>query len=476
MNVRTFAAPLAETPPRRRTLGRALALPVADAAALVLLATAAVASEPAVRVRGGSGSLTVALYVLLGLLAFAAYGLYRPRRAVSEATLGEVGRIAAALAASSWIAFVALDLIGASTLSTGRLAVLGLAAVPAVAGARLAAREYSARTFGPERALVVGAGAVGQQVAARLLTAGKRRLQIVALFDPSPLPTQDERLGNLPVFDNVHDFERALEQSGATRVIFAFSQINVPETLDLVRICDRRGVDVDVVPRLFELFANGVSLDSAEGIPLLSLPSVRPPAYEVAAKRVFDVVTAAVLLVLLAPLLLLIALVVRLDSPGPAIYRQARVGRNGRIFRMAKFRTMEKDADERAEWLLAKQETPPGIKPSDDPRRTRFGRLLRITSMDELPQLWNVLRGEMSLVGPRPLPVYEFQGLDGGGATRLDVLPGLTGLWQVLGRSEIPFDERMRLDYLYARNRSLGWDFRLIARTVSAVIRRRGAY
>jgi exopolysaccharide biosynthesis polyprenyl glycosylphosphotransferase len=474
--MRTYAEPLAGSPPNRRPLGRELALPFADALALVVLALAAVAFEPAARVPIRSGYLTIVFYALFGLLAFAAYGLYRPRRAVSEATLGEVGRIAAALTASSWISFLALDLIGASTLSTGRVAALWLAAIPAVAGARLAARELSTRRFGPEKALVVGAGAVGQQVAARLLSAGKRRLRIVALFDPSPLPTQDERLGGLPVFDNVHDFERALDQSDATRVIFAFSQINVPETLDLVRICDRRGIDVDVVPRLFELFANGVSLDSAEGIPLLSLPSVRPPAYEVVAKRVFDVVASAALLVFLAPLLLFIALLVRLDSPGPAIYRQARVGRNGRIFRMAKFRTMEQNADERADWLLARQETGPGIKPSDDARRTRFGRVLRTTSLDELPQLWNVLRGEMSLVGPRPLPVYEFQGLDGGGATRLEVPPGLTGLWQVLGRSEIPFDERMRLDYLYARNRSLGWDFRLIARTVSAVIRRRGAY
>src|SRR3954451_21775373 len=324
MNVRTFAAPLVESPPTRRPLGRALSLPVADAAALVVLAMAAVASEPAVRASGRSGLLTVAVYVVFGLLAFAAYGLYRPRRVVSEATLGEVGRIAAALTASSWISFLALEFVGASILSTERLAVLWLAAVAAVAGARLAAREFSARTFGPERALVVGAGAVGQQVAARLLTAGRRRLEIVALFDPSPLPTQDERLGGLPVFDNVHDFERALDHSGATRVIFAFSQINVTETLDLVRICDRRGVDVDVVPRLFELFANGVSLDSAEGIPLLSLPPVRPPAHEVAAKRIFDLVTSAALLFVLAPVLMLITLGFRLYSPGPAICRQAR--------------------------------------------------------------------------------------------------------------------------------------------------------
>jgi len=173
-----------------------------------------------------------------------------------------------------------------------------------------------------------------------------------------------------------------------------------------------------------------------------------------------------------------IALAIRFDSPGRAIFRQPRRGREGRTFRIAKFRTMHVDAEHRRDELLHLNEVDgPLFKVKNgDPRVTRIGGFLRRTSLDELPQLWNVLRGEMSLVGPRPFVVYEADQITGWASRRLDISPGITGLWQVLGRNEIPFEEMVKLDYLYVTNWSLWWDLKILCQTIPVVLGRRGAY
>jgi lipopolysaccharide/colanic/teichoic acid biosynthesis glycosyltransferase len=170
-----------------------------------------------------------------------------------------------------------------------------------------------------------------------------------------------------------------------------------------------------------------------------------------------------------------IALAIRLDSPGPVLFRQQRIGRGGQPFRLLKFRTMVVDAEAKQAELLAHSRDPNWVDLEHDPRVTRVGRLLRLSSLDELPQLWNVARGEMSLVGPRPLIPSEDGLLEGWRRSRVDLTPGLTGLWQVLGRTRIPFEEMVKLDYLYVTNWSLWTDVRLILRTVPAVVLRRGA-
>jgi lipopolysaccharide/colanic/teichoic acid biosynthesis glycosyltransferase len=188
-----------------------------------------------------------------------------------------------------------------------------------------------------------------------------------------------------------------------------------------------------------------------------------------------DIVLTIPGLVLLSPLLLAIAVAFKLDSPGPVFFRQPRMGRGHRVFRIFKFRTMVADAEElRSQYLQANEASGPLFKIRDDPRITRVGDWLRAFSLDELPQLLNVLKGEMSLVGPRPFVVYEDELIDGWARERLDLTPGMTGLWQVLGRNDIGFDEMVRLDYLYVNNWSLWWDLKLLFRTVPIVFGRRG--
>ena len=189
-------------------------------------------------------------------------------------------------------------------------------------------------------------------------------------------------------------------------------------------------------------------------------------------KRIADRIVAALLLVLLSPLLAAIALWIVLDGGRPAILAQERAGKDGRTFRMLKYRTMVQNALELAPQLT---EDPFGVV-ENDPRVTRPGRFLRRTGLDELPQLWNVLKGEMSLVGPRPFVVYEADQITGWATRRLDTTPGITGLWQVLGRNDVPFEEMVKLDYLYVTNWSLWWDLKILCQTIPVVLGRRGAY
>jgi lipopolysaccharide/colanic/teichoic acid biosynthesis glycosyltransferase len=208
---------------------------------------------------------------------------------------------------------------------------------------------------------------------------------------------------------------------------------------------------------------------------LLDVRTTAPTAACRALKRATDVLGAGVALVLLAPLMPLVALAIRLDSPGPALFAQRRVGRHGQIFVMLKFRTMVAEADELRPALLACSRDPDWLLVDDDPRVTRVGRFLRRSSLDELPQLWNVLRGEMSLVGPRPLVEVEYARVPAWAQPRSDVGPGITGLWQVSGRTTIPFEDMLRLDGMYVITWSLGRDLWILLRTVPAVLGARGA-
>jgi lipopolysaccharide/colanic/teichoic acid biosynthesis glycosyltransferase len=208
---------------------------------------------------------------------------------------------------------------------------------------------------------------------------------------------------------------------------------------------------------------------------LLTVRTTAQPARSRVVKRAADVVGAGLALVLLAPLMLLTALAIRLDSKGPALFAQRRVGRHGRVFVMWKFRTMITGAEEMRAALLARSRDPHWLHLDDDPRVTRVGRLLRRSSLDELPQLWNVLRGQMSLVGPRPLVEVEYAHAPLWAHPRSDVDPGITGIWQVSGRTTIPFEDMLRLDSLYVITWSLGRDLWILLRTVPAVLSARGA-
>jgi lipopolysaccharide/colanic/teichoic acid biosynthesis glycosyltransferase len=225
---------------------------------------------------------------------------------------------------------------------------------------------------------------------------------------------------------------------------------------------------------MLEVVGSSVVFDDVEGVALLGVRRFGLSRSAWVLKRTTDVIGAAIGLVLLAPAFVVIALAIKLDSRGPVLYRQQRVGRDGRTFSMAKFRTMIDGADRRKEALRHHNQAQGLFKIAEDPRITRVGRLLRRTSLDELPQLLNVLRGEMSLVGPRPLVPEDDQRVVGWYRRRLHLTPGMTGRWQVLGSARIPLQEMVKLDYLYAANWSLWLDVKIMLRTIGFVLSRRG--
>jgi exopolysaccharide biosynthesis polyprenyl glycosylphosphotransferase len=236
-------------------------------------------------------------------------------------------------------------------------------------------------------------------------------------------------------------------------------------------------IRVSVIPRMFELHSWRSEMEELYGLPMAHLPPASTGLRSRVEKRVLDLAVAVPTVVVLLPLWVFVALAIKLDSPGPVFFRQDRTGEGGRSFRVLKFRTMTADAAQQRGTLVAHQLSDgPLFKMAADPRVTRVGALLRRTSLDELPQLFNVLRGEMSLVGPRPLPVEEAEQLDGAALDRLHVAPGITGLWQVSGRSDLTYADLQHLDSVYVRSWSLMWDLRIILATPAAVLGRRGAY
>ena len=242
-----------------------------------------------------------------------------------------------------------------------------------------------------------------------------------------------------------------------------------------MRACHREGVRFGYFPGAQGLLLPGVELNHLEGMGVLSChPPVLSPT-SATIKRGVDVLLAAILLVVLAPLMALVALAVALDSRGGVIYRQTRVGKDGKRFELFKFRTMVSGAAAMDDELMERSVDPDWLVMERDPRVTRVGRFLRRNSIDELPQLWNVLRGEMSMVGPRPLSVRDDGEVRGWRRHRLDLVPGITGYWQVLGRNGIPFREMLEVDYAYVASWSLWHDLKLLVRTIPVVLRRRGA-
>ena len=274
--------------------------------------------------------------------------------------------------------------------------------------------------------------------------------------------------------------EEIIRAYGVERAIVAFSRQTADAQVDLFRRCMSCGVQVDIVPRMYEVIGSRTQVHDLDGLPLISLPAPRLSRSARFLKRTLDVIVAGTALVVLSPLLAYAALRIRRGSPGPIFFRQERMGAGGKRFEILKFRSMYIDAEERKrefDHLNKHVEAGPTMfKIPDDPRITPFGRTLRKWSLDELPQLINVVRGQMSLVGPRPLILEEDRHIVGHHRRRLDLTPGVTGLWQVLGRSDIPFSEMVTLDYLYVTNWSLWGDVKLLARTAPAVLRGRGAY
>ena len=267
------------------------------------------------------------------------------------------------------------------------------------------------------------------------------------------VPLETGGPGDGPALGSLEGLDSVLLEHDIQRVILAPTTAeDSDQTLDLIRLVKSLGVKMSVLPRLFEIVGSSVEFDDLEGTVVLGLKRHGLTHSSGALKRATDVVGSSLALVVFAPVLLVAALAVRLTSPGPVLFRQARVGRYGEPFEMLKFRTMVDGAEQLQTGLHLLNEAEGLFKITDDPRMTRVGRFLRRTSLDELPQLLNVLRGDMSLVGPRPLVLEEDKLIHGWHRRRLVSPPGMTGLWQIFGSSRIPLEEMVKIDYLYGAN------------------------
>ncbi len=335
------------------------------------------------------------------------------------------------------------------------------------------------------QAVVVGSGLAGQRIMKDIAERPELGYTLVGyVSDATNSPRSPEwripvkpRNGELRRLGSLKDVNRVIEQQGPHEVIVALPATHHTQILSVMDICRQYGVEFKLVPDLFEMRFNEVSIDALNGVPLIGVKDVALRGFNFFIKRVLDVVLASLALLLAAIPMAVIALIVKLTSTGPVMFKQPRVGKDRKVFVCYKFRTMYEDAEQRKNdlWHLNEADGPM-FKIKNDPRRTPFGSILRKTSLDELPQLFNILRGEMSWVGPRPATIDETEQYEEWHLKRLEVLPGLTGLWQVSGRSDLPFDEMVKLDLYYAENWSLVFDLAIIIKTIPVVLKSEGAY
>jgi len=314
-------------------------------------------------------------------------------------------------------------------------------------------------------ALIVGTGITAIRLLQKLQDHPETGYEVVGFLDDR-YEEGCKDVANRPLLGKVERLRTVAVEHGVTEVFIADPSLGHTRMLSLVLDCEDLGITFRVVTDLFEVLTAGTPIDLIDDLPLVRLGRERVPGYYEPLKRVFDFVGAGFGLVVTAPLILWCALRNRQTSPGPALITQERVGRNGKVFQMYKFRTMWHDVDRYA------------VAPTDssDPRITDYGRWLRGTSIDELPQLINVLKGEMSLVGPRPEMPFIVANYDDWQRRRLSVKPGITGLWQILGRKDLPMHENLQYDFYFIRNRSLTLDASILLRTIGVVLSRRGAF
>ncbi len=332
------------------------------------------------------------------------------------------------------------------------------------------------RGVGVRRLLVVGATDVGKMVMQSVTQRPDLGYQLVGFVVHRSSPSM-RNFGRFQALGTVADIPDLIRSAMIDEIILALPASAHEEVWPVLTLCERKGVGLKLVPDLFELSLGKVQMDDIAGIPLLDVrekPLGRAPR---ALKRLLDIVVASIVLLLAAPVLAILAILVRIESPGPAFFIQERVGMRGRHFGCRKLRTMRDGADGLQPTLLRLNETG-GVtfKMRDDPRVTRAGRWIRRWSLDELPQVLNVLAGEMSLVGPRPPLPHEVAQYEPRHHRRLEVKPGMTGMWQVSGRSNLSFDEMMMMDTYYVDNWSLMLDIKILIRTIMAVLARQGAY
>ncbi len=359
-------------------------------------------------------------------------------------------------------------------------AYAGIAIVLLLAIARavdkLIQSQMRRRGYGVQRALIVGAGETGRMIMRNTAAQPELGYHVVGFVDDKP-ERGSTNLGRFKGLGSTDQIEEIIKEQAVDVVIIALPWLYHRKVSSILNQCERLKVPVRIVPDLFQLSLSQVDIDDLNGIPLIGTKSISIKGWNLALKRAIDLVVSSMALLLLSPLMLVVAVLIKLDSPGPAIFKQPRMGRGGSIFTVYKFRTMHEGAEQEMETLRHMNEAQGTLfKIKEDPRRTRLGKFLRRSSLDELPQLYNVLRGDMSMIGPRPQLVGEVEQYEEWHRKRLQTWPGMTGLWQVSGRSDLSFDDMVMLDIYYVENWSLLLDFRIALRTIPAWFLGTGAY
>jgi len=427
------------------------------------------------------------------LLVFSLQGLYKPEimTAAIDQLIGLFNGVSLGILLLLAVAFVAKTeyfverrlVLGFAwgfsllTLSTARVLLLR----PYLVGRR--GREASRA-----RVLVVGAGEGGRDFVRQVRENPADLHHIVGFVDDDPA-LEGAEVEGIPVIGTTDDVEAVAERHQIDEIFLAATRLRQDEAIELLSKCMRSKLPVKLVSDSFRLMASEATIRRIDGVPTLSVHESPMLGVALVLKRVVDLLVSAALLVIVSPIFLVVGIFIKALSPGPILFKQTRAGQFGRPFAFYKFRTMRVDTDDRLHRQYAQtfingnddgaDEGIPGrgvFKMKNDPRVTSVGRILRRTSLDELPQLFNILRGEMSLVGPRPPIVYELNHYKEWHKRRLEAKPGLTGLWQVSGRSSVPFNEMVLMDLYYIDNWSLWFDFEILLRTIPVILFGKGAY
>ncbi len=449
-------------------VGLTLSLPIA----YELYARAARGQEPRLPDRYWFALVFVLITWSAAAYAFRVYDTYR--------TLGlaeELGRIGRALGLVGLLLVAAVFLVKHEPLPRLLFTLYLVTAFGAIAagrvGVRWLVRSLRRRGYNSRRYAIVGTGALAKDVAGTFAANPQWGFQLAGyiLPDGSGEPAPGTR-----VLGDLAQLARILDEQVLDEIVFAVSREKLPSIDEAVLLCEEQGVAVRVCLGALRVGTANMSVYEMASLPMLVFTRTSSDVISLWVKRAFDVVASAAVLLVLAPVLVAIALAIKLDSPGPVFFRQRRVGLSGRDFSMLKFRSMFKDAEQRRAALQAYNEmSGPAFKIRNDPRVTRVGRLLRRTSLDEVPQFWNVLRGDMSVVGPRPPIPSEVRQYKRWQRRRLSVRPGITCTWQVSGRNDIDFEHWMELDLEYIDHWSLWRDLQICFRTIPAVFTSRGA-
>jgi exopolysaccharide biosynthesis polyprenyl glycosylphosphotransferase len=417
----------------------------------------------------GDDRLLPASLLLLPLVVVAAslMGLYeRDETVLSKTTLKEGPALFHLATLCTLLLFVGQDVLVEGRLGLGQGLALWLAFFGASSGCRSLGRHFAVTYSPPERVIVIGDAERLESVEDKLRHGWALNAEIVRSITLDELPSSAEPHAALATLVHRHEAERVIVASG---------DLDSDHLLAIIRESKALGVKVSVQPRLLEVVGSAVEFEDVHGGVFLGIRRFGLSRSDMRIKRAMDVIASSLLLVVAAPVIAVAAVAIKLDSRGPVFFRQDRIGRDGRRFRMWKLRTMVDGAEARQAELMPLNEAVGGLfKMADDPRVTRAGRLLRRTALDEIPQLINVLRGEMSLVGPRPLVPAEDQRIAGWHRRRLQLVPGMTGMWQVLGSARIPLSDMVALDYLYIVNWSVWNDVQILLRTISFALRGRG--